>query len=106
MEKRFDSVKENGLLFVLEHFVDAWKWVFIVVIGALLLYTPKFSFMTPANMRIVIMIILYAMLGMGLNVLIGYTVWPDASLVEMTIVPRNPTEVTNSFLFWTYGNKG
>jgi len=34
------------------------------------------------------------------NVLIGYTVWPDASLVEMTIVPRNPTEVTNSFLFW------
>ena len=34
------------------------------------------------------------------NVLIGYTVWPDASIVEMTIVPRNPTEVTDSFLFW------
>ena len=34
------------------------------------------------------------------NVLIGYTVYPDASLVEMTIIPRNPTEVTNSFLFW------
>ena len=73
MEKRFGSVKENGLLYVFEHFVDAWKWVFIVIIGAVLLYTPKFSFMTPANMRIVIMIILYAMLGMGLNVLIGYT---------------------------------
>ena len=34
------------------------------------------------------------------NVLIGYTVYPNSSLVEMTIVPRNPTEVTNSFLFW------
>ena len=34
------------------------------------------------------------------NVLIGYTVWPNSSLVEMTIVPRNPTDVTNSFLFW------
>ncbi|MBR4037428.1 MAG: DUF5107 domain-containing protein, partial [Tidjanibacter sp.] len=34
------------------------------------------------------------------NVLIGYTVYPESSLVEMTIVPRNPTEVTDSFLFW------
>ncbi len=34
------------------------------------------------------------------NVLIGYTVYPESSLVEMTIIPRNPTEVTDSFLFW------
>lgn len=34
------------------------------------------------------------------NVLIGYTVYPNSSLIEMTIVPRNPTELTNSFLFW------
>lgn len=34
------------------------------------------------------------------NILIGYTVYPNSSLVEMTIIPRNPTEVTNSFLFW------
>ena len=46
MEKRFGSVKENGLLYVFEHFVDAWKWVFIVIIGAVLLYTPNFKFMT------------------------------------------------------------
>ena len=72
MEKRFGTVKENGFLYVFEHFVDAYKWVFIVIAGALLLYAPNFKFMTPANMRIAIMIILYAMLGMGLNVLTGY----------------------------------
>ena len=73
MKKRFGSIKENGLLYVFEHFVDAYKWLFIVIIGAVLLYAPNFRFMTPANMRIAIMIILYAMLGMGLNVLVGYT---------------------------------
>lgn len=73
MNKRFGSIKENGFLYVFEHFVDAYKWLFIVIIGAVLIYAPNFRFMTPANMRIVIMIILYAMLGMGLNVLIGYT---------------------------------
>ena len=58
MEKRFGTVKENGFLYVFEHFVDAYKWVFIVIAGALLLYAPNFKFMTPANMRIAIMIIL------------------------------------------------
>ena len=72
MKKRFGTIKENGLLYVFEHFVDAYKWLFIVIIGAVLLYAPNFRFMTPANMRIAIMIILYAMLGMGLNVLTGY----------------------------------
>ena len=73
MKKRFGTIKENGFLYVFEPFVDAYKWVFIVIAGALLIYAPNFRFMTPANMRIAIMIILYAMLGMGLNVLIGYT---------------------------------
>lgn len=35
------------------------------------------------------------------NNVIGYTFWPGSSIVEMTIIPRNPTELTNSFLFWT-----
>lgn len=35
------------------------------------------------------------------NNIIGYTFWPGSSIVEMTIIPRNPTELTNSFLFWT-----
>ncbi len=72
MKKRFGSVKENGWLYVFEHLVDAFKWPLIAVAAALLIYAPNFGFMTPANMRIAIMIILYAMLGMGLNVLTGY----------------------------------
>ncbi len=72
MKKRFGSVKENGWLYVFEHLVDAFKWPLIAVAAALLIYAPRFGFMTPANMRIATMIILYAMLGMGLNVLIGY----------------------------------
>ena len=58
MKNRFGSVKENGFLYVFERVVDAFKWPLIVVVGALLLYAPNFKFMTPANMRIAIMIIL------------------------------------------------
>ena len=72
MKKRFGSVREDGLLYVFEHFVDAWKWPLAVAAGALLLYAPNFKFMTPANMRISVMIITYVILGMGLNVLTGY----------------------------------
>ena len=35
-----------------------------------------------------------------MRVLIGYTVYPNSSIVEMTIRPNNPTPVVNSFLFW------
>ena len=73
MKNRFGSVRENGFLYVFEHFVDFFKWPLVAILGAALICTPNFGFMTPANTRIVIMIILYAMLGMGLNVLIGYT---------------------------------
>ncbi|MDR1558001.1 MAG: DUF5107 domain-containing protein, partial [Tannerellaceae bacterium] len=34
------------------------------------------------------------------NVLIGYTIYPNSSVVEMTINPRNRTALENSFLFW------
>ena len=34
------------------------------------------------------------------SVLVGYTIYPNSSLVEMTIRPMNPTPITNSFLFW------
>ena len=73
MKNRFGTVRENGLIYVLEHFVEAFKWPLIVFCGALLLYAPNFAFMTPASMRVSVMIVLYAMLGMGLNVLVGYT---------------------------------
>ena len=73
MKERFGSIRENGLLYVFEHLVDAFKWPLAAVIALVLLYAPNFKFMTPANMRISVMIITYAVLGMGLNVLIGYT---------------------------------
>ena len=37
---------------------------------------------------------------MRVNVLVGYTIYPNSSVVEMTIVPRNRTALENSFLFW------
>ena len=37
---------------------------------------------------------------MRVNVLIGYTIYPNSSIVEMTINPRNRTAIENSFLFW------
>ncbi|KPK84726.1 MAG: hypothetical protein AMS27_09210 [Bacteroides sp. SM23_62_1] len=36
-----------------------------------------------------------------MHVLIGYTVFPNSSIVEMTIKPMNSTPVVNSFLFWS-----
>jgi tetratricopeptide (TPR) repeat protein len=35
-----------------------------------------------------------------MRILIGYTIEPNSSVVEMTIRPNNPTPYTNSFLFW------
>lgn len=72
MNRKYGTVRGNGFLYVFEHFVDAWKWPLLVLVGALMLYLPNFGFMTPANMRISVMILLYAMLGMGLNILTGY----------------------------------
>ena len=37
---------------------------------------------------------------MRVNVLVGYTIFPNSSIVEMTINPRNRTALGNSFLFW------
>mgnify|MGYP005849285589 CR=1 FL=1 len=35
-----------------------------------------------------------------MRVIVGYTIYPDSSLVDMTIRPMNPTPLVNSFLFW------
>jgi tetratricopeptide (TPR) repeat protein len=35
-----------------------------------------------------------------MSILVGYTVYPNSSLVEMTIHPLNKTPLSNSFLFW------
>ena len=36
-----------------------------------------------------------------MRALVGYTVYPKSSIVEMTIKPQNRTPIVNSFLFWT-----
>lgn len=35
-----------------------------------------------------------------MRILVGYTVFPQSSRVEMTIKPQNRTAISNSFLFW------
>ena len=35
-----------------------------------------------------------------MSILLGYTVYPNSSRVEMTIHPLNKTAISNSFLFW------
>ncbi len=36
-----------------------------------------------------------------MSILVGYTIYPHSSVVEMTIHPLNKTAVSNSFLFWS-----
>ncbi|NJK85408.1 MAG: DUF5107 domain-containing protein [Bacteroidales bacterium] len=36
-----------------------------------------------------------------MNILVGYTVYPNSSLIEMNIHPVNRTPISNSFLFWS-----
>ena len=37
---------------------------------------------------------------MRVNILVGYTIFPNSSILEVTIHPRNRTALGNSFLFW------
>ena len=73
MKKNIGSIKQNGFLYVFEHFIDAYKPVFILLIAAIAIAFPFTPIADRSTQRIVIMILLYAMLGMGLNVLTGYT---------------------------------
>ena len=36
-----------------------------------------------------------------MEAVVGYTVFPGSSILEMTIHPRNRTAISNSFLFWS-----
>lgn len=36
-----------------------------------------------------------------LEVEVGYSIYPNSSIIEMTIHPRNRTAISNSFLFWS-----
>ena len=73
MKKKIGSIKQNGFLYVFEHFIDAYKPIFILLIAAIAIAFPYTPYADRSTQRIVTMILLYAMLGMGLNVLTGYT---------------------------------
>lgn len=73
MKKKFGTVKKDGFLYVFEHLIDAYKPVLLLLIAAVAIAFPFTSLATRSNQRIVVIILLYAMLGMGLNVLTGYT---------------------------------
>lgn len=36
-----------------------------------------------------------------MEAVVGYTIYPNSSIIEMTIHPKNRTALSNSFLFWT-----
>ena len=38
---------------------------------------------------------------MRMEAIVGYTVYPNSSILEMTMHPKNRTALPNSFLFWT-----
>ena len=73
MKKNIGTIKQNGFLYVFEHFIDAYKPVLILLIAAIAIAFPFTPIADRSTQRIVIMILLYSMLGMGLNVLTGYT---------------------------------
>ena len=73
MKKNIGTIKQNGFLYVFEHFIDAYKPVFILLIALVAIAFPFTPIADRSTQRIIIMILLYSVLGMGLNVLTGYT---------------------------------
>lgn len=63
---------KNSILKKIESFCYKYRYVFLVLYIALIIAVP-FLGITRVRMRLFIMIALYAMLGMGLNILTGYS---------------------------------
>ncbi len=72
MKKKLGTIRENGFLYVFEHFIDAHRAALIALLALLAIAFPYTPVADRSTQRIVTMILLYAMLGMGLNVLTGY----------------------------------
>ncbi|MEG1650928.1 MAG: branched-chain amino acid ABC transporter permease, partial [Oscillospiraceae bacterium] len=64
--------KSFNFLAPFESFCDKYKIPLSIAIGAFLIVIPLLG-VSRVAMRNLVMILLYAMLGMGLNVLLGYT---------------------------------
>lgn len=63
----------SHLLAAFERFCDKYKLILFIVIGIAAFTLPFWGIISRVVYRNLIMILLYAMLGMGLNVLTGYT---------------------------------
>lgn len=64
-------MKNNNVLASFEKFVDAHKIVIFAIVTVALICVP-FMGISRLWLRIIIMILLYALLGLGLNILLGY----------------------------------
>lgn len=62
----------KGFIFAMDSFLDKYKLPACILVAALLVAVPFMGF-SQYLMRIFIMIGIYSMLGMGLNILTGYT---------------------------------
>ena len=54
MKKNIGSIKKNGFLYVFEHFIDAYKPAFILLIAIIAIGFPFTSLASRANQRIVL----------------------------------------------------
>lgn len=72
MKMNKETSEKKGFIFTMESFLDKYKIPVWAVAGVLLLAIPFFGF-SQYIMRIFIMIGIYSMLGIGLNILTGYT---------------------------------
>ena len=64
-------MKKKNRLASFEKFVDAHKKIIFAIIAAFLICIP-FMNISRLGIRIIIMILLYSLLGLGLNILLGY----------------------------------
>lgn len=72
MKMNKETSEKKGFIFTMESFLDKYKIPVWAIVGVLLLAIPFFGF-SQYIMRIFIMIGIYSMLGIGLNILTGYT---------------------------------
>lgn len=72
MDKKMEKGTSKNFIFKLESFIEKYKIPIAVVCALLLLGLPYIGF-SQYVMRIFIMIGIYSMLGLGLNILTGYT---------------------------------
>lgn len=72
MKMNKESTENKGFIFTMESFLDKYKVPAWSILAVILIAVPFFG-LSQYIMRILIMIGIYSMLGIGLNILTGYT---------------------------------